>query len=174
MSTDKVPLAGEVNNKEQIMEGRNRPSGGPLPTRIDKGTWSLGPWIEEPDYEDFVDEEAGYICVISRHPRMGTLRGFVGVQKSHSLWGQDYRDGGYRLFTVHGGVTFTGEIGGMLGCHLLNAGWWWIGFDCGHSGTDLMPARIELNLPGVVYRDIAYVRAQCIQLASQLKALETK
>lgn len=96
---------------------------------------------------------------------------------------------------VHGGVTFAGgcepgdDSSGI--CHVPDAGEpdnvWWIGFDCGHS-QDVMPG-LEAQLAKAsdeslkkvlkefadafeqwkpAYKTIAYVQAECTDLARQL------
>jgi hypothetical protein len=54
---------------------------------------------------------------------------------------------------------------------------WWLGFDCAHAG-DQMPAiealltdRLKGGLQDV-YRNLAYVEAECLNLAIQLRAIE--
>ena len=51
---------------------------------------------------------------------------------------------------------------------------WWFGFDCSHAG-DLSPEMGSLGLGRFgrdeVYRDIAYVTAQCASLAEKLKRM---
>ena len=89
---------------------------------------------------------------------------------------------------VHGGLTFSGPCHGdpemeSTGiCHKPSPGEpddvWWYGFDTGHA-WDYAP---QIIYPGYeprklsdhcVYRDVAYVTAECQSLAKQLKAMET-
>lgn len=94
---------------------------------------------------------------------------------------------------VHGGLTYAGACFGNI-CHVPGDGEpdnvWWFGFDCAHC-MDLCPrmemTRREMNQrmpppPGMaaiferareddVYRDIAYVTAECASLAQQLVAI---
>lgn len=94
---------------------------------------------------------------------------------------------------VHGGLTYAGACSGNI-CHVPGDGEpdnvWWFGFDCAHC-MDLCPqmemTRREMNrrMPpppemaalfvrareGDVYRDIAYVTAECASLAQQLVAI---
>lgn len=75
---------------------------------------------------------------------------------------------------VHGGITWSEDGDGKY----LPKGRWWFGFDCARSG-DLSPGqdaymkkvlgmRFSISIPDTVYRDAAYVRAQCERLAEQL------
>lgn len=95
---------------------------------------------------------------------------------------------------VHGGLTYAAGCSGHI-CHVPAEGEpdnvWWFGFDCAHSG-DLCP-QMEMARKGFkhlmpslppeleaamekmdmrdVYRDAAYVAAECASLAKQLKAM---
>lgn len=61
-------------------------------------------------------------------------------------------------------------------CHAdpENPNVWWFGFDCAHC-DDFAPAmtkhRLHTKIKGEEYRDVAYVRAQCAELAKQLKEI---
>ena len=46
---------------------------------IDKSSWGDGPWLAEPDKEQFADEATGLPCLIRRSPTSGALCGYVGV-----------------------------------------------------------------------------------------------
>lgn len=80
--------------------------------------------------------------------------------------GGDMRAG--MLFDVHGGITFS-----CLDSYWLPPGFWY-GFDCGHAG-DMSPGLTKLfdtNLfDDDVYRDVAYVKAECESLAVQVAQL---
>lgn len=82
---------------------------------------------------------------------------------------------------VHGGLTFAGRWG-------KDTNTWWFGFDCAHSG-DLAPGMKAitkmLRKQGImpprpaflerfkeIYRDLNYVRAECADLARQLREME--
>lgn len=95
---------------------------------------------------------------------------------------------------VHGGLTYAAGCSGHI-CHVPAEGEpdnvWWFGFDCAHAG-DLCP-QMEMARKGFkhlmpslppeleaamekmdmrdVYRDAAYVAAECASLAKQLKAM---
>lgn len=155
-------------------------------TTIDRAArgWPKGPWDNEPDKVQWPDEATGLPCLAVRNHRYGNWCGYVGLPPEHPLHGKDYKDVDAE---VHGGITFAdkcnpGEDESQGICHTPAAGEpdhvWWFGFDCAHawdySPHDVMnagkrgyPFTIE---PDEHYRDLAYVRAQCESLASQLKS----
>lgn len=53
-----------------------------------KETLPPGPWSVEPDVEVF--KHANYRCVVYRHPSLFHLCGYVGIPKSHPLYGIGY------------------------------------------------------------------------------------
>lgn len=138
-----------------------------------------GPWADEPDKGQWVDEKTDLDCLIVRN-HMGTLCGYVGVAEGHPAFAQ-----GYDLLpdlVVHGGVTFTGlcredaEEGHGI-CHIPEEGRpdkvWWVGFDCGHA-WDVIPIMQKYSLTldrDSEYRDWDYVKSECELLAQQLKAM---
>ncbi len=79
---------------------------------------------------------------------------------------------------MHGGLTFADscqetedESRGI--CHVPEKGQpdnvWWFGFDCAHSG-DVCP-KYDLSHSGYeTYKNIAYVKLECENLARQLSA----
>jgi hypothetical protein len=120
----------------QTMEERN----------VDKSAWGDGPWQNEPDKKQWVDEETGLPCLIVRNGH-GALCGYVGVPNGHPWYGVSYDDvrvEGDEWPEVHGGLTFSDKCqeGGKI-CHKVEPGEpddvWWLGFDCAHSG-DMWPA----------------------------------
>jgi len=132
-------------------------------------------------------------CSIWRHPKLGTLQGYLGVPPSHPWYGKDQGD--LIQLDVHGGIT--------LACHEKSSrqmspeyraavmsdvrplpefkwvsipnkndeSWphdtgqdvWWVGFDCGHL-YDYVPSNPR---PGTVFRDKSYVRSELEGLARQ-------
>lgn len=120
--------------------------------------WAPGPWDEEPDRVDWIDEDTGYPCLVTRHYFTGNLCGYVAVPPGHPLhgvaWGEDATAGLY----AHRGVNYSApcmEVGEMpagawegsrelLVCHVPEPGQpddvWWFGFDCGHA-FDSQPGR---------------------------------
>lgn len=152
----------------------------------------VGPWNDEPDKVQWVDEETGYDCLIIRHPAHGNLNGYVAVPAGHPAYGLGY-DAVYERgeIDVHGGLTFAsfGDSEWVMG-DIFNrhpgpdrpADVWWFGFDC-HHAFDFAPtfaARMSA-LPGMpapvsflredVYRPLGYVVAECTSLAKQLAAI---
>ena len=139
---------------------------------IDKSTWPDGPWMSEPDRLEF--EAHGFPCLIVRQPHNGGLCGYVAVPPGHPWYGVRYQDLDPE---VHGGLTYSDFCQGNI-CHVPKPGEpdnvYWLGFDCGHY-HDYQPAYPgDLNLRfghERVYRDIAYVKQQCEELAKQASCL---
>lgn len=120
--------------------------------------------------------------------------GYVGIPADHPLHGVDYDETVQGLslpddepvgkrgvipllcskgiesmspdcyFNVHGGITFADGRGDYPA---KSAGLWWFGFDCAHLGDATKHSLFE----GDVFRDEAYVEAECEALAEQLAAL---
>lgn len=150
----------------------------------DKSDWGLGPWQDEPDKEQWEDETTGLPCLLKRNP-YGALCGYVGVPEGHPWFAASY-DSVDAHDIVHGGLTFAdfcaeGPPEASI-CHVPDPGdpdpVWWLGFDCGHC-FDFMPGmrarEAGLMLPTYfddqeVYRDRAYVRAECAKLARAIVA----
>jgi hypothetical protein len=148
----------------------------------------VGPWNNEPDKVQWVDEETGYDCLILRHPLHGNLNGYVAVPVGHPAYGLGYEAVEVQ---VHGGLTFASfGDGEWVMADLLNrhpgpdrpTDVWWFGFDC-HHAWDLAPtfaARMaELGVPEWprpsgyedTYKPLPYVVAECASLAKQLAAI---
>lgn len=154
------------------------------PPEIDKSAWPDGPWKTEPDRLQW--QHAGYACLIQRHPRHGTLCGYVGVDRPHPLYEKSWKEAAATGLEVHGGLTYSNRCDDPI-CHLPEPGMpedvWWLGFDAAHAG-DLCPGLIalELSIPQLkkygeqcfaedVYRDVDYMRRETEQLAEQLRFL---
>ena len=58
-------------------------------TNVDKTGWGDGPWTDEPDKMQWIDEATGLDCLIVRGP-MGALCGYVGVPPEHPWHGIPY------------------------------------------------------------------------------------
>jgi len=161
-------------------------------TIVDKSAWGDGPWQQEPDWIAWIDGETAFPCMIVRGP-LGTLNGYVGVAINNDAFGHSLDDLS-SVLSIHGGVTYAEphqpgslnpeystieQIEGLVGT-------WWIGFDTGHW-NDVTP--VQVQLPALVaalslsdilgttsnrgeYRTVAFVRAECLNLAGQLSALE--
>lgn len=150
--------------------------------KVDRTGWPSGPWDDEPDRLEWVDESTGLSCLMLRHPDTGHWCGYVAVPESHSLYGKDYNEAHEaEVFDirVHGGLTFAGADRGAIRrdseIEELEAVWWF-GFDCAHA-WDFSPGRETLlKRAGVAwtpssdleYRDQRYTWRECTRLASQL------
>lgn len=142
---------------------------------IDKSTWGEGPWLHEPDREEF--RHLGLACLIRRNPMMGNWCGYVAMPPGHRWHGMHYDE---CLADVHGGLTYSDRCQGSI-CHVPREGEpddvWWLGFDCGHC-DDLAPgheatmrrAGIDRHGYDTTYRDIDFARATCRSLAAQALA----
>jgi hypothetical protein len=146
---------------------------------MDKTSWAPGPWLSEPDKEQWADEATGLPCLIKRG-RFGSLCGYVGVSEGHPWFGED--PSGIEA-EAHGGLNYgnfcqEGPVEHTI-CHVPAPGEpdrvYWLGFDCGHA-WDISPAMDALlagagleppRAPGMSYKTIAYVKAECAQLARQ-------
>lgn len=148
----------------------------------DKSDWGDGEWQSEPDKLQWIDEKTGLPCLIHRGPS-GALCGYVGVSKGHPFYQLEYSHEAVDV-SVHGGLTFSSFCGekqedGSGICHTVEEGEddkvWWLGFDCAHS-MDYSPAYAKykntLGFPdlqaGEIYRNLDYVKSECVKLASQL------
>ena len=155
---------------------------------IDKSKWPRGEWDNEPDKIQWVDLATGLPCLLVRRgpPRdnpddcLGHLCGYVGVPEGHPYFqvAEDDVD-----VSVHGGLTYAAfcqeEDRDHGICHIAEPGEpdrvWWLGFDCAHF-NDLVPG-IQRFLKGEgetrndyqIYRTVAFVQAECAELARQLK-----
>lgn len=158
-------------------------------TNVDKSSWPRGPWDAEPDKKQWIDAATGLACLIVRNRDMGHLCGYVGVPSTHPAHGMSYS--GYEsenpvaaavgAADVHGGLTFSSACGphpddpGRGICHVTEPGEpdaWWFGFDCAHY-QDVSPGYNRgWSRGGEVYRDVAYVEAECAKLAAQLAAIK--
>ncbi len=127
---------------------------------VDRSGWGSGPWDNEPDYKEWVDQKTGLQCMAIRNP-YGIWCGYVGLPVNHDLYGL----GGsvFEDFHVHGGVTYASS-------HPRDPNetdLWWVGFDCAHS-NDLCPDPKMAVLRKGVYRTLSFVEDSCARLARQL------
>lgn len=168
-------------------------------TTIDKSSWGYGPWEDEPDKIQWVDEATDLDCLIVRN-RMGALCGYVGVPPAHPWHGKAYNEkvveGGHEwhgridgIIDAHGGLTYSDscdedaeEAEGI--CHVPLPGRspdvWWFGFDCAHS-CDISPAYeardrergyAPIRSGYEAYRTVSYVHLECSKIARQLATIE--
>jgi hypothetical protein len=157
-------------------------------TTQDKSTWGPGPWQDEPDKVQWVDEDTGLDCLAVRN-NFGAWCGYVGVTEPHPWFGKSYHECLINCdedvcwehtpagrVDVHGGLTFsdycqerTRKDRGI--CYVPLDGnpkrIYWFGFDCSHYG-DLDPAPKITAFPGGVYRTLLYVKNECRSLADRL------
>lgn len=120
---------------------------------VSRSGWLEGPWDEEPDFVGWYYKR--FPCLAIRNG-IGTLCGYVGVDKRHPYYCVDFVDDELHQFSVHGGVTRVGFIGPI----------WCIGFDTVHA-FDKAPKVGLVN--GATYRTLEYVMNQTEQLADQLR-----
>ena len=141
------------------------------------------PWLDEPDEDRFYVDGQTYLCLAARVPEWGHWCGYVGVGRNHPAYGRPASE--LEDVVCHGGLTFSGHINDFTG--------WFFGFDCGHA-FDYSPYRVrymrEIGAPSgmiesleqleanqrdgplaSVYRDLDFVRLNCIAIIAQLKAL---
>lgn len=167
-------------------------------TTQDKSEWGRGPWQDEPDKLQWVDQTTGLDCLVVRS-NLGALCGYVGVPSEHPWHGIDYcgradgqptdpddymDDWESRIdsrIEAHGGLTYSaacqeGETESEGICHVPLPGRpadvWWLGFDTAHSG-DLVPGMHArgLEFGDETYRTVGYVQRECARLAEQLAAV---
>lgn len=121
--------------------------------------WEPGPWDDEPDRVEWIDEATGYPCLVIRHFLTGNLCGYVAVPPGHPLHGLAYQDDAVDGLNVHNGITYSSpcqeppaaelshiiEMGcppELLICHKPEPGQpddvWWFGFHCA-GWRDIQP-----------------------------------
>lgn len=161
--------------------------------QIDREGWPAGPWDDEMDKIQWLDEATGFPCLIVRN-RLGGLCGYVGVPRGHRFYEVDYDnvsigddDGPYdenNYPPAHGGLTYANKcLDGpedQTICHVVEEGEdddvWWVGFDCAHA-FDLLPGMLALNKKygefphhkEDTYKNVAYVKRNVEELAAWLK-----
>ena len=128
---------------------------------IDKSTWPVGPWQDEPDEVRF--DHVGLKCQILRHETLGHLCGYVIVPNDHVGSEKHYRDVPFEFQDVNGGLTFAMKVDGE----------WTFGFDCNHlndyaPGTAAILERSGYNDERGMYWTIDMVRGQVQRLANMM------
>lgn len=146
-------------------------------TYLDRVGWASGPWDTEPDYVQWVDDVTGLPCLMHRGGS-GSWCGYVAVAEGHPWFAKGYDDVEPHP-DVHGGLTYAAFCAenrpeGEGICHVPAPGEpdrvWWVGFDTAHAydlsplASNYMPLSFRLD---DVYRDSAYVMAECASLARQ-------
>lgn len=146
---------------------------------VNEHRYGPGPWVGEPDRLEW--RYRGLPCLMVRNVEIGNWCGYVAVPPGHPWHGAA---SGALDVDAHGGLTYADACAGSI-CHVPHPGEpddvWWLGFDCGHA-FDLLPFTRKLYADrgvargdvGDVYRDVAYVRAECEQLADQVLAAATR
>lgn len=159
----------DITNKLKEELAQLKENGDPkaifLQEMLDRRTCE-GPWSNEPDELNFIDEATGLECLIYRQPEFGNLLGYVIIPEKSipTFKGIELLD--YTL-DVHGGVSYSDFD------YRRGSGKYYIGFDCAHFG-DWSPYMYSAHLSQEIrgtYRDIEFVKAECIKLARQLKDL---
>lgn len=147
----------------------------------DRRKWAPGPWLDEPDKEQWTDAATGFACLLLRDEELGSLCGYVGVPEGHPWHGRSCWDIPTGLPRD---LTYSNECEGdpehATICHAAAPGdpdpLWWLGFHCA-SASDLSPA--FLGTPGplpqrlrdmLTYRSADYVRELCAQLAGEAQS----
>ncbi len=152
---------------------------------IDKHEWPRGEWDDEPDKIQWRDPDTGLPCLFKRQT-MCHLCGYVGIPPSHALYGKDCGDADADELAVHGGITYGAPCGegpeSESVCHVPGEGEeenvWWLGFDCAHA-WDFSPGTPSRSIPfqeeGIAqkYKNVAFVKAECANLAKQLVEVAT-
>jgi hypothetical protein len=136
-----------------------------------------GPWQDEPDRDQWIDEATGLRCYAVRHPDMGHWCGYVAVPQAHPWFGLGYSeedDEGREPelhIEVHGGITYA-DTGKFLGTENGSEDWLF-GFDCAHAG-DYVPglgSSALMRSKEDNYRTLQFVRDECARLARQLQGI---
>jgi hypothetical protein len=157
---------------------------------VDRSGWPPGPWDDEADRYEWIDEATGMPCLMKRNG-VGAWCGYVAVNPDHPTHGVGYFDVEDQYdIKVHGGLTYAAFCSGEI-CHVPQPGEpdnvWWLGFDCAHADdmtpfpqtgpmreftylADVMWTTINgSKTPGDhQYRDRTYVTNQIGGLAQQL------
>lgn len=140
---------------------------------IDKSGFPPGPWHNEPDELDWLDEKTGLSCRIMRN-FMGSLCGYVAFKAPLSAFAKA------KELLDSGADSWDFDV--LLGDRVPHGGLTWaksyfplteptdntlvvLGFDCAHAG-DHIPNMPRLPIfADDVYRDLEYVKAEVTKLA---------
>lgn len=132
---------------------------------MDRSRWPPGPWDDEPDSVSWVSA-VGLACEM-RRGGFGIWCGYVGTQPDHPVWRLDAE----RILETHHGVTLVALSEEFPNGPPMPRGLKWAGFDCGHFGDVFPGMTMRTTISGIIYRDLAYVHAQCEFLAAQVDAV---
>lgn len=132
------------------------------------------PWLTEPNYAHWVNEQTGLQCILSRHPNALFWAGYVGVDANNPLYQKDYCTVEIGSMWVHKGLTNSSfGLPHMWDCQdvqmLEDKGLWYFGFDAGHL-FDYQPHRADSRPPMSceTYRTYEYMRENCNALALKI------
>jgi hypothetical protein len=137
-------------------------------------------WNIEPDCVE-LETSDDYHLVIWRNPNLGTLNGYVGINRSHPFFALNNDKKQVRDLEVHWGTTYAAKIREMKN---FKKKYWYIGFDTSHC-DDFAPYTYELfKKIGYksaedfkkfgTYKDIPYVIEETVNLYNQLKSAKLK
>lgn len=116
-------------------------------------------WLDEPNKLEWQHE--GYECVITRDPEYGNLCGWVGLKSGHPWYGKETGDREIYDIDVHGQIAWADSTYPIPG-KFIKGPMWWLGFH-GAAGRDYRPF-YKSNWPDGVYRNMAFMRAECEKL----------
>lgn len=140
-------------------------------TFYNKAAWPDGVWLDEPDYQAWIDENNMYACTIRRNI-YGALAGFVGVGCSHPLYQVQLFERTFDFIDVYGDVTFTGFSKEDDVEFFPPDRRWWIGFSC-MTVDDLFPLMKSNNKSkSASYKDLEFVRSYVESLSAQLATMD--
>ena len=153
-------------------------AGGATPEAIQSAIQQMRELIAgEGDAREF--DELGYHCLILRDRDAGYLSGYVGIPRTHPLFGVDFSEieASNVEVNVHGRVEFSGpQVGNDRG----RPEHWYFGFDCDHF-NDLSLKDLETMDPvslavkrSSTYKTVEFVESEVRSLAQQLKVAEHK
>jgi hypothetical protein len=125
------------------------------------------PWEYEPDLYEWTHR--GVECVARRNLTHGAWCGYVDVPRE--VWSVFKADDDHSLddrIDVHGGVTYSENS--------LDKDAFRVGFDCAHGGDKMPKIRsgevfMDKAFPQDVYRDLAFVIAECESMVDQILAI---
>lgn len=188
MTNDNRPSKAIVIDLAELREAKR------LAQQISRSQFGTGPWNDEPNHAEWVDQETQYPCLMLRHDALGHWCGYVGVFGDHPCYGRDYDKIEARIL-VHGGLNYSSFRAERRFVRVTPETPWWFGFDCAHA-FDTVPAidvgalkkfkeeldaemreMLErLNISDKAfkseYRTFDWVRAEVTDLANQLGMIE--
>lgn len=128
-------------------------------------------------------EHAGLKCAVVQAREASHRCGYVRVPSTHMLYQKHYDDGLVDV-QVHGGLTFAEQEP----CTHEDGSGWWFGFDCAHSGDEMLDPLVTREQLSEATRSLYDIHkmypdfhehywrehevvAECESLAEQLAAL---